>query len=80
MYGCTYNYQDAQSSRNNTLIRVFPYMFSQRTKMFSFKESSFAIEKEKESTGRIVVFREMEVANSYTLEASFYGAEWFRER
>ena len=41
--------------------------------MFSFNESSFVIQKCKETTGRVVVFREYNVLNSFTLECSFCG-------
>jgi hypothetical protein len=37
------------------------------------------MEKEKESTARIVLFRELGIVNSYTLEASFYGSDGLAE-
>lgn len=43
--------------------------------MFSFKDWKFALEKEKENTARIVLFKELGIVNWYTLEASFYGGE-----
>ena len=36
-----------------------------------------ALEKEKETTARIVLFKEFGIQNSYTLEATFYGSEHF---
>jgi len=42
---------------------------------FAFKDCRFRIEKCKESTARVVVFREFNIMNSFTLEATFYGAE-----
>ena len=41
----------------------------------SYKDCKFALEKEKESTARIVVFKEINIINSYTLEASFYKSD-----
>lgn len=41
--------------------------------MFDYSECSFKIEKSKESTARIVVFK-MGILNSYTLECSFFGS------
>jgi len=41
--------------------------------VYSFTGCSFRIEKAKESTGRVVVFREFNIMNSFTLECSFYG-------
>lgn len=35
-------------------------------------------EKEKESTARLVLFKEMGILNSYTLESTFFGSELFR--
>jgi hypothetical protein len=40
---------------------------------YSFNGSSFKITKEKERTGRVVVFREYNIMNSFTLECSFHG-------
>lgn len=50
-------------------------MIQERNKLFSYKNCSFAWEKEKENTARIVLFKELGIANWYTLEASFYGGE-----
>ena len=36
-----------------------------------------ALEKEKDTTARIVLFKEFGIQNSYTLEATFYGSEHF---
>ena len=33
------------------------------------------MEKEKENTARIVIFRELGIINCYTLEATFYGSD-----
>ena len=41
--------------------------------MFNFEDCSFAVQKSKESTARIVMWREFSLVNSYTLEASFLG-------
>jgi hypothetical protein len=41
--------------------------------VFSFSGCSFRIEKCKESTGRVVVFKEFNIMNSFTLECSFHG-------
>jgi hypothetical protein len=57
------------------MVRILPYLMRQRNRNFSFKDSNYAMEKEKESTARIVVFRELGIISSYTLEASFYGAD-----
>ncbi|MCP6769919.1 hypothetical protein NL529_34235, partial [Klebsiella pneumoniae] len=43
--------------------------------IFKFKECRFRIEKAKESTARVVVFRDFNIMNSFTLESSFFGVE-----
>ncbi len=73
MYGCTCPQSDINQHKNNNLIRLIPYMFGQRNKLFSFTDCKFANEAAKESTARMVIFREFNVLNSYTLESTFYA-------
>jgi len=40
---------------------------------FSVLDCSFVVHKSKETTGRVVMFREFGVKNSYTMEGSFCG-------
>lgn len=47
----------------------------QISKHISYKDCKFACEKDRESTARIVVFKELNIINSYTIEASFYKSE-----
>jgi len=54
--------------------RAFPFIFSQQHSLFSYQNSHFSVTKTKGSTGRVVVWHELGVANSFTLEASFCGA------
>lgn len=42
----------------------------------NYKDCTFACEKEKESTARLVAFKEINIVNSYTLEASFYKSDY----
>lgn len=73
MYGCVSAQSEINQHKNNNLIRVVPYLLSQKNKLFSFSDCKFANEKEKEATGRIVMFKEMGILNSYTLESTFYS-------
>jgi hypothetical protein len=41
--------------------------------MFSFEDCCFAVQKSKETTGRVVMWREFNLINSFTLESSFMG-------
>jgi hypothetical protein len=73
MYGCLSSEKEVNHHRNNNLIRALPYLMSQRNKLFSFSDCKFANEKEKESTGRVVVFKEIGILASYTLESTYYA-------
>jgi hypothetical protein len=55
------------------LIKLIPYMLSQKNRCFQFTDCKFANERDKESTGRMVMFKEFSVLNSYTLESTFYA-------
>ena len=41
--------------------------------MFSFEDCHFAIQKHKETCGRIVMYREFNLVHAYTIEVSFMG-------
>jgi hypothetical protein len=47
--------------------------------IFNTKDCKFACEKEKETTARIVLFKELGILNSYTLETTFFGSEIFKK-
>ena len=48
-------------------------MFSKMFSACSFEECNFAIQKPRESTARVSVFRDFKVNQSYTCETSFGG-------
>lgn len=70
MYGCT--------GRARLKERVFPKLLEKCSEIFSFNDCVFGIQKSKEATARIVIWREMGIINSYTLEASFCGSDFGR--
>lgn len=55
--------------------RVFPYILSKLCDFFSFEQSRFSLNKSKEGTARISMYRELNIPNIFTLEASFCGAD-----
>lgn len=61
------------NSNLTTKEKVFPYLLAQNCEDFSFHTCLFGVHKSKEATGRVVVFKEFSVSNSYTLECSFCG-------
>eukprot|EP00347_Sterkiella_histriomuscorum_P013611 403364056 len=69
MYGC----KNDNSKDKKLKERVFPLMFSKLSDQFSFEGCSFNIQKQKESTARVVIWREYQLINSFTLECSFCG-------
>ena len=54
-------------------MRVIPKLLSEQTQMFRFYSCKFKVEKSKEKAARIVLWREFDVMNCFTLEASFFG-------
>ncbi|XP_021258319.1 cytosolic carboxypeptidase 2 isoform X7 [Numida meleagris] len=71
MYGC-----DGGRDGSGTRLRerVFPLMLSKNAPdKFSFSSCKFKVQKSKEGTGRVVMWR-MGVANSYTIEVAFGGS------
>jgi len=68
MYGN--NLKDAPHS-----TRVFPYILSKLCDYFSFEQCRFSISRAKEGTSRIAMYRELNIPNIFTMEASFCGAD-----
>ncbi|KAE8296468.1 Cytosolic carboxypeptidase 2 [Larimichthys crocea] len=70
MYGCN-NRGDASLKLHE---RIFPLMMSKNASTkFSFKSCKFRVQKSKEGTGRIAMWR-LGIKNSYTMEATFGGS------
>ncbi|XP_076082751.1 uncharacterized protein LOC143053849 isoform X5 [Mytilus galloprovincialis] len=54
--------------------RLFGWLMSQKAPdKFAFKSCKFNIKRCKESTGRVVMWRQFKILNSFTLEATFSG-------
>ncbi|KAM9190302.1 LOW QUALITY PROTEIN: cytosolic carboxypeptidase 2, partial [Mergus octosetaceus] len=71
MYGCD---SGRAGAAPRFLERVFPLMLSKNAPdKFSFPSCKFKVQKSKEGTGRVVMWR-MGVTNSYTMEAAFGGS------
>ena len=71
IYGCDTLSDPASRLRS----RVFPRMlFKNAPDKFSYKSSRFIVQKSKEGTGRVVMWRQAGIQNSYTLEATFSGS------
>lgn len=68
MYGCNFK-------RSPQTCKLFPFILSKISPVFSYAYSRFGVQKSKESTLRVALFKEMKIPNIYTLEASFCGAD-----
>jgi hypothetical protein len=73
MYGCNTAANDGFSSW--TKVRLFPRILGSLTPRFRYNDCTFRIEKSKLGTGRIVVWNDFGVTNSFTLESSLFGYE-----
>jgi hypothetical protein len=73
MYACGLNSKEPEALRTNLLAKLVPLCLSSRNRIFSLRDTKYRLEKSKEGTARVVMFRELNIINSYTLEASFYG-------
>ncbi|XP_067833617.1 cytosolic carboxypeptidase 2-like [Heptranchias perlo] len=70
MYGCSNNEQPSL----RLWERVFPLMMSRNAaNKFSYQSCKFKVQKSKEGTGRIVMWR-MGITHSYTMETTFAGS------
>ena len=74
-YGCCYKNYEQEGRIKNAQLRLIPLMCCQKNELFSIKECRFKIERCKEQTGRVVIFREFNIMNSFTLECSFFGKQ-----
>ncbi|XP_077456293.1 cytosolic carboxypeptidase 1 isoform X3 [Stigmatopora argus] len=83
MYGCSIketiwqtNINAASSDLQEDLAyRALPKILSQIAPAFSMASCSFVVERSKESTARVVVWREIGVQRSYTMESTVCGCD-----
>jgi hypothetical protein len=73
MYGCCVPSNEIVDIKKNVIGKMVPILMSQKLNFFSFKDSNFRIEKSRETTARVVAYRELGINNSYTMETSFFG-------
>lgn len=67
MYGC------AGTKNDRLKERIFPLLFSKIYENFRFDSCNFKVQKEREGTARVVMWREFNLLNSFTLETTFCG-------
>ncbi|CAL1284820.1 unnamed protein product [Larinioides sclopetarius] len=54
-------------------FKILPILMEEMAPTFSLEDCDFSIERGRESTGRVTVWRQFDVALSYTLECSYGG-------
>ena len=55
--------------------RIFPCLVDKNCDIFNFADCAFSVQKAKESTMRVVMWKELGITNTFTLEASFCGPD-----
>ena len=74
MYGCN---RAANGGFNSwTKVRLFPRILARTNHVFDMNSCKFKVEKGKLGTGRVVIWKDYEVTNSFTLENSFHGFDY----
>ena len=56
-----------------TKVRLLPRVIAKRSSLFSYPDCRFMVKPDKQGTGRVVVWKEFGITNSFTLETSLYG-------
>lgn len=54
-------------------MRMIPKLLSEESEMFRYHSCTFQNEKSKETAARIVLYKEYDIYNCFTMEASFHG-------
>ena len=75
MYGCRVGNPDKTSKKRNLLMKMIPILMARKNKNFAYKDCNFKMEKDKEGTGRVVMYKEFGITHSYTIETSFFGRD-----
>ena len=69
MYGPQFPIHDGRYMR----MRVIPKLMSEKSEMFRFFSCKFRMQESKKKTARVVMWKEFNIQNCFTLESSFYG-------
>lgn len=71
IYGCNTAANGGFTSWTKT--RLFPRVIAKRSSLFSYPDCRFIVKPDKQGTGRVVVWKEFSITNSFTLETSLMG-------
>ena len=59
-----------------TKVRLYPRILASQNHIFDIDSCKFKVERGKLGKGRVVVWKEFDVTNSFTLENSFHGFDY----
>lgn len=71
MYGCNRAANGGFCSW--TKVRLLPRILAAKSPMFSYNSCRFRVGPSRKSTARVVIWKEVNVTNSFTFESSFFG-------
>ena len=71
IYGCNTAANGGFTSWTKT--RLLPRVIAKRSSLFSYPDCRFIVKPDKQGTGRVVVWKEFCITNSFTLETSLMG-------
>uniref|UniRef100_F6YEB1 tubulin-glutamate carboxypeptidase n=1 Tax=Ciona intestinalis TaxID=7719 RepID=F6YEB1_CIOIN len=87
MYGCSHKDSAAAGETSTTVggpddtgFKTLPKLLNHFAPSFSLKGCSYVVEKSKVTTARVVVWKEIGVARSYTMESTYCGCDQGRYR
>lgn len=74
-FGCS-KANDEEAMVSWTKTRLLPKIFASNEPIFDYNSCRFTEDRDKQSTARVVVWKEMKVTNSFTLEISMFGKSY----
>ncbi|XP_014670329.1 PREDICTED: cytosolic carboxypeptidase 4-like isoform X2 [Priapulus caudatus] len=79
LFGCSgrdsWRDEDAINCADDKSYLSLPVLLHQRAPSFNLGDCSFSIEDNKETTARVVMWREMGISRSYTMESTYCGCD-----
>lgn len=57
-------------------MRLFPRILAKNNYRFNINDCTYKVQKSKLGTARVVVWKEFQITNSFTLENSFHGYDY----
>ena len=69
-------YGNCNKNETHVKEKIFPFLLEKAADIFNFGDCAFAVQKSKESTARVVGWKELGIQNCYTLESTFCGSDF----